>query len=59
MELKELEELIFCRMAKEVPDLYRQLSIEHYERRSMGKIGLGRSHRDVIEGTLMQAQELR
>ena len=59
MELKELEELIFCRMAKEVPELYRQLSIEHYEKRSMGKIGLGRTHRDVVEGTLLQAQELR
>lgn len=55
MELKELEELIFCRMAKEVPDLYRQLSIEHYEKKSMYKIGLGRTHKDVIEGTLLQA----
>ena len=35
-ELKELEEMIFCRMARELPDVYRQLQIEHYEAKQIG-----------------------
>ena len=54
-EIKALEHLIFSRMASELPDLYRELLKEHgHDSRHQSD----RTHRDLIEGTLVQARAL-
>lgn len=58
-ELKELEELLFCRMARELPEVYRQVSIEHYDAKRIANLGLGHgTHYDAIETTLTLASQL-
>ena len=47
-------------MARELPEVYRQVSIEHYEAKRLANVGLGRgTHYDAIENTLILASQLR